>query len=230
MSCVHSVILVLLNQLCYLYSPHLSGYFSDDDILHFLLWIFSFYGQDTILIEASCTGNVPHGPPWNFFCTVAAQMHEYSYTENPPNCAGGIREFILYLLIVSPVLTLLLNTSRSYYCCVLFAWSLQYQYYFGGLQCIGHSFAYVAHVVCLRDVWIRTQKAAVATHLRKLAIHLPSLATHLPTWPPISLLSHPSPYLATHLPTWPPISLLSHPSPYLVTQLPTEPPISVLGQ
>jgi hypothetical protein len=45
---------------------------------------------------------------------VAAQMYEYSYTENPPNCVGGIREFILHLLIVSPVLTLLLNTSRSF--------------------------------------------------------------------------------------------------------------------
>ncbi len=44
---------------------------------------------------------------------VAAQMYEYSYMENPPNCVGGIREFILYLLIVSSVLTLLLNTSRS---------------------------------------------------------------------------------------------------------------------
>ncbi len=61
---------------------------------------------------------------------VAAQMYEYSNTENPPNCVGGIREFILYLLIVSSVLTLLLNTSRSYYCCVLFAWSLQAIVYF----------------------------------------------------------------------------------------------------
>ncbi len=51
----------------------------------------------------------------------------------------------------------------------------------------GHSFAYVAHFVFLRDVWIRTQSAAVAsrratnlaTHLPKLATHLPKLATHL---------------------------------------------------
>ncbi len=34
--------------------------------------------------------------------------------------------------------------------------------YFGGLDCVGHSFAYVAHFVFLRDVWIRTQRAAVA--------------------------------------------------------------------
>ncbi len=44
---------------------------------------------------------------------VAAQMYVYSYTENPPNCVGGIRELILCLLIVSLVLALLLNTSRS---------------------------------------------------------------------------------------------------------------------
>jgi hypothetical protein len=40
-------------------------------------------------------------------------MYEYSYTENPPNCVGGIREFILCLLIVSLVLALLLNTPHS---------------------------------------------------------------------------------------------------------------------
>ncbi len=35
-------------------------------------------------------------------------------------------------------------------------------YFFGGLECVGHSFAYVAHLWFLRDVWIRTQSAAVA--------------------------------------------------------------------
>jgi hypothetical protein len=30
-------------------------------------------------------------------------------------------------------------------------------YFFGGLECVGHSFAYVAHFVFLRDFWIRTQ-------------------------------------------------------------------------
>jgi hypothetical protein len=40
-------------------------------------------------------------------------MYKYSYTENPPNCVGGIREFILCLLIASLVLALLLNTSCS---------------------------------------------------------------------------------------------------------------------
>ncbi len=33
--------------------------------------------------------------------------------------------------------------------------------FFGGLECVGHSFAYVAHILILRDVWIRTQRAAV---------------------------------------------------------------------
>ncbi len=32
----------------------------------------------------------------------------------------------------------------------------------GGLECVGHSFAYVALFVFLRDVWIRTQRAAGA--------------------------------------------------------------------
>jgi len=31
---------------------------------------------------------------------------------------------------------------------------------FNGLECVGHSFAYVAHIIFLTDVWIRTQRAA----------------------------------------------------------------------
>jgi hypothetical protein len=53
--------------------------------------------------------------------------------------------------------------------------------FLGGLECVGHSFAYVAHFVFLRDVWIRTQRAAVASRR----------ATNL--------ACHPSPFLATHL-------------------------------
>ncbi len=34
-------------------------------------------------------------------------------------------------------------------------------YFLGGLECVGHSFAYVAHSVFLRDVWIRTQGTAM---------------------------------------------------------------------
>ncbi len=36
-------------------------------------------------------------------------------------------------------------------------------YFFGGLERVGHSFAYVAHFIFLGDVWIRTQRAAVAS-------------------------------------------------------------------
>jgi hypothetical protein len=34
---------------------------------------------------------------------------------------------------------------------------------FGRLECVAHFFSYVAHVVFLRDVWIRTHRAAVAS-------------------------------------------------------------------
>jgi hypothetical protein len=37
------------------------------------------------------------------------------------------------------------------------------EYFNGGLECVGHSFAYVNHFVFLRDVWIRTQGAALAS-------------------------------------------------------------------
>jgi hypothetical protein len=60
-------------------------------------------------------------------------------------------------------------------------------YFLGGLEYVRHFFAYVAHFVFMRDVWIRTQRAAVAsrcatTHLStNLATHLlTNLATHLP--------------------------------------------------
>ncbi len=51
----------------------------------------------------------------------------------------------------------------------------------GGLECVGHSIVYVAHVVYVRDVWFRTQRAAARKQERYQ-------------------LSHPSPYSATHLP------------------------------
>ncbi len=67
--------------------------------------------------------------------------------------------------------------------------------FFGGLECVDHSFAYVAQLF-LRDVWIRTQWTAVASmRATNLATHLPrTVAAHLS-------LSHPSPSLATHLST-----------------------------
>jgi hypothetical protein len=36
-------------------------------------------------------------------------------------------------------------------------------YFISRLEFVGHSFAYVAHFVFLRDVWIRSQRADVAT-------------------------------------------------------------------
>ncbi len=45
---------------------------------------------------------------------------------------------------------------------------------FCGLECVGHSIAYVAHFIFLKDVRIRTQRAAVASR------RATNLATHLP--------------------------------------------------
>ncbi len=62
--------------------------------------------------------------------------------------------------------------------------------FFDGLECIGLFFAYVAHVIFLRSVWIRTQRAAVANRSAiLLATHLPNLFIHLPPYSPISLNS-----------------------------------------
>jgi hypothetical protein len=54
--------------------------------------------------------------------------------------------------------------------------------FFCGLECV-HSFAYVAHFVFLRDVWIRTQRADEASKQARYQLSSPSpyiLATHLP--------------------------------------------------
>ncbi len=56
--------------------------------------------------------------------------------------------------------------------------------FFGRLEC-----AFVAHFVFLRDVWIRTQRAAVASR------RATNLATRFPYH-----ISHSSPCLASHLP------------------------------
>jgi hypothetical protein len=54
------------------------------------------------------------------------------------------------------------------------------KYFFGGLECVGHSFAKVAYFVFLSDVWILTQRAALASRrATNLATHLPEFA-HLP--------------------------------------------------
>jgi hypothetical protein len=47
--------------------------------------------------------------------------------------------------------------------------------FFGGLECVGHFYVYVAHFVFLRDVWIQTQRAPVASRCAtKLSTHLPT--------------------------------------------------------
>jgi hypothetical protein len=40
-----------------------------------------------------------------------------------------------------------------------------YIWFFSGLECVDHSFASVAHLIFLRDVWTRTQRAAEASRL-----------------------------------------------------------------
>jgi hypothetical protein len=58
-------------------------------------------------------------------------------------------------------------------------WKLFLYILFGGLECVCHSFAYVAHFAFLRDVWIRTQRAVVARRrASSLATHLTKLAGH----------------------------------------------------
>ncbi len=49
-------------------------------------------------------------------------------------------------------------------------------YFFSGLECVGHFFAYVALYVFLRDIWIQTPRAAAASRLAtNLTTHLPYL-------------------------------------------------------
>jgi hypothetical protein len=44
--------------------------------------------------------------------------------------------------------------------------------FFGGLECVGHSFAYVTHFVLLRDVWNRTQRAAIASRRATISLNI----------------------------------------------------------
>jgi hypothetical protein len=48
------------------------------------------------------------------------------------------------------------------------------------MECVGHSFAIVALFVFLKDVWIRTQRAAIASRrATKLVAHLNFLRWNL---------------------------------------------------
>jgi hypothetical protein len=42
--------------------------------------------------------------------------------------------------------------------------------FFGGLECVGHSCTYVAHVRFVRDFWTRTQRAVV--HCKEISIYV----------------------------------------------------------
>ncbi len=45
-------------------------------------------------------------------------------------------------------------------------------HFFDRLECVSNFFAYVRHFVFLRDVWIRTQRAAIASRARYQLSHL----------------------------------------------------------
>jgi hypothetical protein len=77
------------------------------------------------------------------------------------------------------------KTARGHFFIALSAlrgWVYGNVYSFGGLECVCLSFANGAHFIFLRDVWIWTQRAVVASRCAtNVATHLPTnLATHLP--------------------------------------------------
>jgi hypothetical protein len=54
--------------------------------------------------------------------------------------------------------------------------------FFGRARVYPPLFDYVAHFIFVRDVWIRSQRAAIASRrATNLATHLPNIANHLPT-------------------------------------------------
>ncbi len=53
-------------------------------------------------------------------------------------------------------------------------------YFLGRLESVGHSFACLAHYVFFRDVWIRTQRAVVASRRCHLSHPSPSLSHPYP--------------------------------------------------
>jgi hypothetical protein len=106
--------------------------------------------------------------------------------QDPPLCSStSMHSLFEFLLLYTVEVGKAFHNRKTFYI------------FFDGLVCVGHSFAYVyaAHFVCSRNVWIRTQRAAVAsrfannlatnlprlaTHLTRLATHLTQLTTHLP--------------------------------------------------
>ncbi len=63
--------------------------------------------------------------------------------------------------------------STLWLCRMIYSPEFFCYFFSAGLSVLHMSFAYVAHFAFLRDVWIRTQRAAIASRLAtKLATHL----------------------------------------------------------
>jgi hypothetical protein len=74
-------------------------------------------------------------------------------------------EFILAFHVALSIKT---GTRLNHMCPPMPDWRVKF------FECVGHSFANVAHFVFLRDVWIRPERIAVASR------RATNLATHLP--------------------------------------------------
>ncbi len=99
--------------------------------------------------------------PYTFLCFLIVLFILVSLYFFPPECSPNTCSFLIVFFI---------------YVCSLHTF---FVYCFGGLECVCHSFANVAHFVFLRNVWIRTQRAAVASRCAtNLATHLLSLYTY----------------------------------------------------
>ena len=82
--------------------------------------------------------------------------------------------FISYSLLPPLDGSYMFQKERSYFHFFSF-----FVYVFGGLDCVGHFFAYVLLIIFLRNVWIGTQRAAGASRRStNLTMHPPNLAIH----------------------------------------------------
>jgi hypothetical protein len=111
-------------------------------------------------------------------CTV-------QYVKTSMKCTLGRKVRFVFFKLVSCIFIIFVRVLRLFFI-----------YFFGGLECVGHSFVYVALFVVLRDVWIRTQRAAVASRLTT------NLATHLPTLRLLVSLEIPSLKKGKGVSTW----------------------------
>ncbi len=125
--------------------------------------------------------NIPPPTPQTFLSIDdAAPHHTICYVKCQPiklNCPPGTPPSPTHLLNITHFLLFILQSSTIQYCrnwmfSVLWPFSRNHRgcvgrflfvYIFGGLECVGHSFTYVAQFVFLEDVWMRTHRAAVAS-------------------------------------------------------------------